>query len=73
MAQFKCYLRTNESESSKKCFAVADSKSDAIEACKKKIRDLGNSSESETMAQALQLRGFYCVGWSSNEIEIEEV
>lgn len=73
MAKFKCYHRTSEGNSGRNCFAEATSKQDAINACKRKISELSATRETNTMVEALELRGFYCIGWSSNILEIEEV
>lgn len=70
MAVFKCYV---DDSVKKTLLGTYNTKESAIERCVKKIPDLGGShDEMEDAAEALEFRGYYCVGWSNNELSIEE-
>lgn len=72
MGTFKCYYKTGGTTARKSCFATCESWDSAMIRCRDKIREIGHSSESDIMEEALSLRGYYCVGYSSSEIIVEE-
>ena len=72
MSVFKCYERNGDCSSDKKWVKTFNTLEEALGYCKKRVCDLGYSGEQDDAVEALKMRGFYCVGWTSNELSIEE-
>lgn len=73
MAKFKSYLKSSSSNKKDYFGGISDSLDEAIEVCANKIDDLGYSRETDEAREALAQRGYYCCGYSSYELGIEEV
>lgn len=52
---------------------VYDSKEEAISECIKKVIDFGHNKEIEMARKALETRGYYCCGYSSYQIVMDEI